>query len=70
MSMKDLLFAQAVCKKWKAIIDESEWLQKALFFKNAAPYEALHNKETHFAFSEVMEEGWCPLEEEYLHPFF
>ncbi|KAK3684610.1 hypothetical protein LTR37_020110 [Vermiconidia calcicola] len=33
LSIKNLLFAQGVCKKWKAVIDASSKLQEALFFK-------------------------------------
>ncbi|KAK5726349.1 hypothetical protein LTR17_012780 [Elasticomyces elasticus] len=31
-SMRDLLFAQKVCKAWKAVIDTSPGIQKALYF--------------------------------------
>ncbi|KAK5736210.1 hypothetical protein LTR17_007550 [Elasticomyces elasticus] len=32
LPMRDLLFAQKVCKTWKAMIDDCSSLQKALFF--------------------------------------
>ena len=35
LPMKDLLFAQAVCRQWKAAIDNSPNLQRALFFRPA-----------------------------------
>lgn len=35
--MKDLLFSQRVCKTWKALIDNSLRLQRALFFQPAGP---------------------------------
>lgn len=45
LPMKDLLFAQKVCSHWKAVIDTSDKLQKALFMKPGvaadAPAEAL-----------------------------
>lgn len=48
LPLKDLLFAQAVCTYWKAVIDGSQLLQKALFFRPAtsdvAFWHAYHGK--------------------------
>ena len=43
--LKDLLFAQSVCMKWKAVIEGSTILQKALFFQPATTETALFHGE-------------------------
>lgn len=40
LPMKDLLFAQKICKHWKAVIDTSDKLQKALFLKPGTATDA------------------------------
>ncbi|KAK5125826.1 hypothetical protein LTR85_012102 [Meristemomyces frigidus] len=40
LPMKDLLFAQKVCKHWKDVIDNSDMIQKALFFKHGVAADA------------------------------
>lgn len=51
LPLKDLLFAQSVCKTWKNTIDNSADLQKALFFQPAASEVAYFHQS--FAFGKV-----------------
>ncbi|KAK5726954.1 hypothetical protein LTR15_002845 [Elasticomyces elasticus] len=47
LRIRDLLFSQAVCRRWKATVDSSVWIQRALFFipgtaKDARYFSANH----------------------------
>ena len=48
LGLKDLLFAHAVCMDWKAVIDRSPFLQKALFFQPATTKAAFSHSQKWF----------------------
>jgi hypothetical protein len=46
LPIKDILFAQKVCKQWKQLIDSSPLLQQALFLKPAPASSAAIDSKT------------------------